>query len=292
MAEIVPIRSHWVVAPEQAAADFIAGYKATTARSYAPQLRRWLHFCRDSHLDPWGVSRVHIEAYLRRMPASSAQGAATVICGYYSWAHLNGLTKTDLGWGVRRPRVGRHRAGTYATREELAHMLTIAREDSGDTWGLLSTLILMGTRIGETLALTVDDVERTREGLRITLYRKPNHTDVLDAPDGVVQALTPLLDARHTGRLLRWHGRPMSYEDARVIVEAIAERAGCEQHITPHSLRRSFVTLARDLGVDDEDIMAMTGHVDVTMIEYYDRGRRQRDATAARAVEDALRDAK
>lgn len=50
--------------------------------------------------------------------------------------------------------------------------------------------------------------------------------------------------------------------------------------------------LGRDLGVDDEDITAMTGHVDVTMIEYYDRGRRQRDATAARAVDDALRDAK
>lgn len=171
-------------------------------------------------------------------------------------------------------------------------MLTIAREDGGDTWGLLSILILMGTRIGETLAITVGDMERTREGLRITLHRKPNHVDVLDAPGGVVQALTPLLDARHTGRLLRWHGRPMSYEDARVIVEAIAERAGCEQHITPHSLRRSFVTLARDLGVDDEDIMAMTGHVDVTMIEYYDRGRRQRDSVAARAVDDALQDTK
>lgn len=289
LGPVPPGREHWIVAPVVAAADFMAGYKLTTARSYGPQLRRWLHFCEDSHLDPWAVTRAHIEGYLQRLPPSSAQGAATVICQFYSFAHLHGLTSTDLGYGVRRPHTGRHRSGTYATREELTRMLTIAREDGGDTWVLIAVLILMGTRVGETCALRVTDVEHAGDGLQLVLHRKPNHIDALTAPRGVVEALTPLLAVRHEGRLLRWQGRAMTTQDARRIVEAVADRAGCEQHITPHSLRRSFVTLARDLGVDDEDIMAMTGHSDVTMIAYYDRGRRQRGGAAGSAVDRALR---
>lgn len=81
----------------------------------------------------------------------------------------------------------------------------------------------------------------------------------------------------------------MTYPQARAVIGSVVERAECEQDITPHSLRRSFVTLARDLGMPDEEIMAMTGHSDPTMIDYYDRGRRQRDGAAGHAVDEALR---
>lgn len=286
----VPLgREHWVVAPAAHAAQFVAGYRGATRQNYGRILRKWLHFCEDSHLDPWSVDRRHIEAWLDTMSPKAAQQAATVVCGFYRDAHGMGVTDRDLAWGVRRPRVGRGPAGTWARPDELKRMLAIAESDGGDTFALVSLLVLTGARIGETLALTVDHVEG-RDPLRLRFDRKMGHTDILTMPPMVERAFAPLLDRRHAGALLRWNGRAMRAGDARAIVGAVAERADCEQRITPHSLRRSFVTFARDLGVDDAAIMAMTGHSDPTMIDFYDRGRRQRDGLASRVVELGLSD--
>ncbi|APT92872.1 hypothetical protein CPHO_08225 [Corynebacterium phocae] len=287
---MIPARAHWVASPEAAAAAYIGGLSATTGKSYGAALRRWLHFCDDTGLDPWGVQAVHIEGWLKTMSPHTARGVATAVCGYYAYAHRHGLTKLDLGAGVRRPRTGRRRPGTWATREELARMMDISQELGGDTYALLAMLILMGTRVGETCALDIADIEQAHGELLITLRRKMGHTDIITVPARVQAALQPLLDRRSSGAVLRHEGRRMSTARARYLVSSIAEQAECQQKITPHSLRRSFVTLARDLGVSDEDIMAMTGHADVTMIDYYDRGRRQRGGVAGMAVEAALGD--
>lgn len=287
LGPVPPGREHWVVSPAAHAAQFVSGYRGSTRASYGRVLRRWLHFCEDTHLDPWSVDRRHIEAWLATMPPRAAQHAATVVCGFYRDAHGMGVTDRDLAWGVRRPRVGRGPAGTWASPDELRRMLDIAEDDGGDTFALVALLALTGARLGESLALTVDHVEG-REPLRLRFDRKMGHIDILTMPPMVERAFAPLLDKRTTGALLRWQGRPMRAGEARAIVSSIAERAGCEQRITPHSLRRSFVTFARDLGVSDAEIMAMTGHVDASMIDFYDRGRRQRDGEAAKAVELGL----
>lgn len=48
---------------------------------------------------------------------------------------------------------------------------------------------------------------------------------------------------------------------------------GIERVITPHSLRRTFVTLARNAGIPDRDIMASGGWSSVAMLDRYDRER-------------------
>lgn len=281
---VPPGREHWVVSPQRAAAEWVGGYRGSTRSSYGRALRAWLWWCEDSHLDPWSVSRIHIERYLATMPPKAGQAAATAICGFYRDAHGRGLTRTDLAWGVRRPRVGRGPAGTFATPDELRRILATTRTvEDVDVRALVSTLIVTGFRLGETLALDVADCDTT-DGVRVTLRRKHGHTDILPLPSPAREDVAALLSRRTTGPVFRHRGRRMDAHTARRWVTAIAEEAGCEQRITPHSLRRSFVTLARDLGLEDAEIMAMTGHVDASMIDFYDRGRRQRDGAAGREV--------
>lgn len=284
-------RPHWVVAPEEAAAAFIGGYRGSTRQTYGAALRKWLWFCQDTHLDPWSVTRTHIEAYLATMPPHAAKNTATVICGFYRDAHGNGLTTTDLAAGVRRTRAGRRKPGTWATPEELRRILNHTTHLDADESALLHLLVLTGARLGEILALNIQDVN-AGPPLRITLHRKHHHVDVLTMPPRVAQSLEPLLGRRSQGPLLRHGGKRITASRARSVVTTVAYHVGCAQHITPHSLRRSFVTLARDLGVADADIMAMTGHTDPTMIDYYDRGRRQRDGTAGAVVDAALQNQK
>lgn len=284
-------REHWVISPERAAAEWVSGYRGTTRESYGRAVRTWLWWCQDSHLDPWGVSRVHIERYLATMPSRRARAVATAICGFYRDAHGRGFTTTDLAWGVRRPRVGRGPAGTFATPDELRRILA-SLESVADTdiRAVITILIVAGFRISETLALDISDVEVTEDTVRVTLHRKNSHIDVLPLPDPAAGLVRELIGRRDKGPVFRQGSRRLKAERVRAWVRELAEQSGCEQVITPHSLRRSFVTFARDLGVSDRDIMAFTGHQDAAMIDYYDRGRRQRDGVAAASVAAALQE--
>lgn len=277
-----------MVSPEVHAAEWVGGYRGPTRQNYGATVRAWLQFCEDSHLDPWAVSRVHIEAWIGRMAPRRARHAATVVCGFYRDAHGKGITEHDLGWGVRRPRGGQGPSGTWATLPELERMRDIARAEGGDTFAIIAILMMCGARLAETLALDVEAVV-TRDPLRIKFIRKNGYIDVLTMPPTVVEALGPLLESRSTGPLLRHNGKRMPDYQARAIVAAISEQAGTEQRLTPHSLRRSFVTACKTLGVPDKDIMAMTGHRDPSMVEYYDRARRQRDGAAGAILDQALR---
>ena len=64
--------------------------------------------------------------------------------------------------------------------------------------------------------------------------------------------------------------KPLSTNTLLIIVEKVAVHLFPGRGITPHSFRSSFVSLARDNGVDDKMIMNATGHSSSDMINYYD----------------------
>ncbi|APT90516.1 hypothetical protein CSPHI_05105 [Corynebacterium sphenisci DSM 44792] len=290
LSPVPPGREHWVVSPEQHAAEFVAGLRSPATRTgYRGALRRWLAWCEEAHLDPWAVDRRHIEAWLATQPAGTAPGAATAVCSFYRDAHDMGLTREDLARGVRRPRRPSGPRGTWATVEEMRRMLDLARRVGGDTWALLAILTLMGARSGETVALDVDDVLRDHGAIQLRFHRKRQIVDVVACPPGVIEALGPLLARRRTGPLLRnQHGNRMTSRQAQERVRDLGRRAGCEQPISPHSLRRSFITAAWAAGATTSEIMAVTGHRDPGMVEHYIRGARQQTGDAAVIVDRLL----
>jgi integrase/recombinase XerD len=56
--------------------------------------------------------------------------------------------------------------------------------------------------------------------------------------------------------------------------------AGIKGKVSPHDLRRTFVTLALDQGLTPRQIVAATGHKDERMISRYDKGRENLDINA------------
>ena len=79
----------------------------------------------------------------------------------------------------------------------------------------------------------------------------------------------------------------MSDEAVAVILKRCATRAGVGK-LSPHDLRRSFVSDLLDAGVDIATVAAMAGHSRVTTTQRYDRrggrGETARRGNAARAL--------
>lgn len=59
------------------------------------------------------------------------------------------------------------------------------------------------------------------------------------------------------------------------IIKRLAERAGMEKNISPHTLRHSFATHLIDGGADLRAIQEMLGHESITTTEIYTHMDRQ-----------------
>ena len=129
---------------------------------------------------------------------------------------------------------------------------------------------------GGAVGLDVGDVRMVRDRVVITMTRKGYEGargDFLLAEEVGRRLLAAIWDRTEGPALVHHTGGRIPGSAARKIVAGTAMRAGITVPVTPHALRRTFVTLGRDAGISDRDLQASTGHLTAQMIGYYDRAR-------------------
>jgi len=148
-----------------------------------------------------------------------------------------------------------------------------------------------GFRRGELVALDVEDVEETEDGLRIRIRRGKTDQEAAGREVGIprgqkpktdpVRALRAWREAAHidTGPLFRPVNRHDQVQDRRLTAEGVAmvvkraaERAGLDPtRYAGHSLRSGLATAATAGGAPERAIMRQTGHRSVEMVRRYIR---------------------
>lgn len=285
------------VTPEQVAADYLVGLLPATRRSYRATLQSWWEWCAAHHLHPLtDVRRVHIEMWGRYQHEILGLELATVasrftpVCGYYDYAHAEGYIAADPAARVRRPRIKRGSAGSFLTRAQLVDMLAASLTHEQPTVGALVHLLgLSGLRLGETLAIDIGHLAWHAGHRTVVLDRKGHHRQILSLPDATSAAVDKAIADRTTGPVLRnLDGGRLAAATARALIAHLGRQVGADRTITPHSLRRTFVTLALDAGISDRDIMATTGHSSPEMIWHYDTSRASVERNAGHQLADWL----
>jgi integrase/recombinase XerD len=86
---------------------------------------------------------------------------------------------------------------------------------------------------------------------------------IIPLPPKVARAVDPAPAERLGGPvLLSRSGQRLDRHSATRIVRRVARRAGIIKHISPHSLRHSFITAALDAGVPLRDVQIAVRHAD------------------------------
>jgi len=97
-----------------AVAGFLGRYRGQSRTHTASDLRTFLTWCADQHLDPLDpvqVGRVQVEAYVRWMQEtrglqpSTVSRRVSVVAGFYRTAVIDGLVTRSPVEHVRRPQV-------------------------------------------------------------------------------------------------------------------------------------------------------------------------------------------
>lgn len=193
------------------------------------------------------------------------------LAGFYRLAAWDGYCEQDPMVRVTRPKIPRESPREGLTRTELHDLVTAAEADPKD-YALVTVLGYNGLRVSEALGIDIERLDRHKGQMLVTVKRKGGKFQPIPFAVETAWAIEQLIAGRTEGPLfLSRYGNRLDTPGAGRIVKRLAKQIGIRKRVTPHSLRHTFVTLLRDMGVSDGDIIAATGHADPRMCSYYDR---------------------
>ena len=214
---------------------------------------------------------------------------------------LHGHTLDTKHPAIRETLTGiKRKLGT--ARNERAPLMTddlrraVAEEPSKRNRAILLVGFAAALRRSEIVALDVDDLTFTEEGLVVFLPRRKNDQEGQGTKIGVpfgsdpvtcpVRALKRHIDTRETGPVFtNYKGNRLSGQWVWKIVKKAVERIGLDpEQFGGHSLRAGLATSAAKAGASERSIMKQTGHRSLPMVRRYIRDGELFDQNAAAMV--------
>jgi len=143
----------------------------------------------------------------------------------------------------------------------------------------------LGLRVSEDCSIDIEDLGTDRGHRTVTVLGKGSKLALLPLPPRVARALDLAAGERLSGPLLLSRaGTRLNRHAATRIVTRLARKAGITKHISPHSLRHSFITAALDAGVALRDVQIAARHADPRTTTRYDRAKNNLDRHASYIV--------
>jgi integrase len=185
---------------------------------------------------------------------------------------------------VRRPKIDTESATPGLDRMELSAFIAQGAAAGPVDHALACLLGLLGRRVSEACGIDIEDLSADRHRT-VTVLGKGAKLAVIPMPPRVARAVDLVAGERTAGPLLLTrHGNRMNRHAATRIVRRLARRAGVTKHISPHSLRHSFITAALDAGVPLRDVHIAARHADPRTTTRNDRARNNLDRHASYIV--------
>lgn len=239
---------------------------------------------------PWAALRYqHTSALRARIveryaPATAGKLLAALRGTLREAARLGLCSREDaeVAADLRNPKGTQPLAGRWVRAEELRALVRAAGPDAR-LRALLALLYGCGLRREELVVLDAEHYERTEQRLRVFGKRRKVRLAYLNA--ATVATLDAWMRERgdEPGPLIpsraRGHGpnalRRMGPDGVRVVLMRLARRAGLAK-LTPHDMRRTFVSDLLDAGNDALIVSRMVGHDNPkTTLRYDRRGEQQ-----------------
>jgi integrase/recombinase XerC len=207
---------------------------------------------------------------------------ATAVRVFTAWLARTGRTPTDVGASLRSPKA-RQTLPPVLRQDEAAQLIDAAARlaDDGSPVGLRDTAMLellyaTGVRVGELVALDVDDVDRGRNVVRVLGKGRKERTVPFGLP--AARAVDTWL-ARGRSQLMAPGAGAALFLGARggridqravrsVVHRRIADVPGAPD-IGPHGLRHTAATHLLEGGADLRSVQELLGHASLATTQLY-----------------------
>jgi len=207
---------------------------------------------------------------------------ATAVRVFTAWLARTGRAPVDVGASLRSPKA-RQTLPPVLRQDEARELVEAAAQaaDDGSPLGLrdaamLELLYATGVRVGELVALDVDDVDRGRNVLRVLGKGRKERTVPFGAPaaravDAWVSRGRPRLVAPGAGPALfvGARGRRIDQRAVRTLVHRRIGDVPGAPDLGPHGLRHTAATHLLEGGADLRSVQELLGHASLATTQLY-----------------------
>jgi integrase/recombinase XerD len=265
------------------ALSFLAQFPNPNTRSaYITDLRIFFGWCTEMGMHPFDLKRRDLQMYIAHLGTNRNNSPATIgrrigtVTGYYSTAVLDEVIENTPAHHLRLPSIiDDPTKRTWLTRWELQALMHAAQHSwRRSDWALVTLLGTLGMRVSAACAIDLEDMSSNSSGYRMfRTVGKGSKISVKVLPVATWPAIDKARGKRTKGPLLlRPDGQRVSRRSAAGVIGGLCRKAGIEsKHITPHSLRRSFATLALEAGVALEVVQFDMDHSSTRVTQHYNQ---------------------
>lgn len=260
-----------------------------TVRAYLGDLESFLNHLEIQKIDE--ISRLtiaHIRSWLANQQVKG--GARTTLSRravsirlFTKWATKKGYLPKDIGATLATPKAHRTLPPVLSVSDASTTMdslaARVAEEDSPIAkrdCAILEVLYASGARVSELCGLDLDDVDYTRNTIRVLGKGNKERTIPLGGP--AMSALNdwlkdgrPIIASNRSGRaiFLGSRGGRIDQRTVRTVVyEALSALEGVER-MGPHALRHSAATHLLEGGADLRTVQEILGHASLATTQIY-----------------------
>ena len=247
----------------------------------------------------WGqVTREHILSFLlylreRKYATTTVARKQAAIKSFFKFLSGRGLVSSNPVENLAAPHVDRALPHTINASEvdRLLHEMYVAPStpETLRDRAMMQLLYATGLRVGETVALNVEDIGADGTTLSIVSRGKARRVRIADRASA--EALREYLQE---GRPRIAHGEGRSEDDGRalflnhrgqrltrqgfwLILKRYAKMAGLDE-ISPHTLRHSFAAQKLRGGANMHDLQQILGHANISTTQVYGRIEQQNES--------------
>lgn len=286
----------------EAFADHLAAERdrsVHTVRAYVGDVQAFVRWCtaelgdplddpdRSLDLDLAAVTLADLRGWLGAMAAagtarSTLARRSAALRTFFAWAHRTGRVPADPALRLATPRRGRTLPAVL-TAEGAGAVLDVAAVAADDddplhlrNRAVLELLYATGIRVGELTGLDVDDVDRSREVVRVLGKGRQERVVPFGRPAGDalgawLEGGRPTLATSASGPalFLGRRGRRVDPRQVRSVVHELLAHVPDAPDLGPHGLRHSAATHLLDGGADLRMVQEMLGHSSLATTQIY-----------------------
>ncbi|XJZ26110.1 site-specific tyrosine recombinase XerD [Bacillota bacterium Lsc_1132] len=262
------------------------GLAKNTIAAYERDLKSYTHYLKnvekiDSLNEAQRAHIVHFLGFLKEQGKSSKTLARHVasIRAFHQFLIRDKATDHDPSVHIETPQLERS-LPKVLNQQEVETLLDAPKQNNH--YGLrdkamLEILYATGMRVSELIGLNLGDAHLTMGFVRC--IGKGNKERIIPIGKTAANALQQYLDSgrsrlvskkhRENALFLNHHGQRLTRQGFWKILKKLANEAGIEKELTPHTLRHSFATHLLENGADLRAVQEMLGHVDISTTQIY-----------------------
>ncbi len=284
------------------------GLSVNTIKSYLKDLEQYTsHLGKYYHVDkPKRIEKRHIENFLqtlhrRKLSPKTIARKISAIKSFHHFLYVEKIIDSDISSDFQTPKIPKN-LPTVLSVEEVVKILEISDVDSPLGYrnkALLELIYGSGLRVSELLDIRMRDVHLDES--YVLVQGKGGKERIVPISDIAIIALRKYMtDPNGRQKLMKKplpylfinnEGGKLSRQGFYKVLQGLANDAGIEVNVSPHTLRHSFATHLLENGIDLRSLQTLLGHEDISTTQIYThisktRARQVYDETHPRAKED------